>query len=165
MTCQSCGHENREGAKFCGACAASLAGDPVCSSCGARNPAGQKFCDECGAEIRLLVVTVLGVRGNTDSLTANSLTASSLSPRAYTPKHLADKILTSRSALEGERKQVTVLFADVKGSMELSGVRAEPEQRAVRSPGDSYFAAVGQAGPAAASRIQLRTLSMSRGTE
>jgi SAM (Sterile alpha motif) domain-containing protein/adenylate/guanylate cyclase family protein len=43
-----------------------------------------------------------------------------LSPRAYTPKHLADKILQSKSALEGERKQVTVLFADVKGSMELA---------------------------------------------
>ena len=42
------------------------------------------------------------------------------SPRAYTPKHLADKILQSKSALEGERKQVTVLFADVKGSMELA---------------------------------------------
>src|SRR4029077_4481494 len=41
-------------------------------------------------------------------------------PRSYTPKHLADKILTTRSALEGERKQVTVLFADVKGSMDLS---------------------------------------------
>src|SRR5437899_13096133 len=41
-------------------------------------------------------------------------------PRSYTPKHLAEKILTSRSALEGERKQVTVLFADVKGSMDLS---------------------------------------------
>ena len=41
-------------------------------------------------------------------------------PRAYTPKHLAEKILQSKSALEGERKQVTVLFADVKGSMELS---------------------------------------------
>ena len=43
-------------------------------------------------------------------------------PRAYTPKHLAEKILTSRAALEGERKQVTVLFADVKGSMELAGL-------------------------------------------
>jgi class 3 adenylate cyclase len=41
-------------------------------------------------------------------------------PRSYTPKHLAEKILQSRSALEGERKQVTVLFADVKGSMELA---------------------------------------------
>ena len=42
-------------------------------------------------------------------------------PHAYTPKHLADKILQSKSALEGERKQVTVLFADVKGSMEMAG--------------------------------------------
>jgi class 3 adenylate cyclase len=46
--------------------------------------------------------------------------ASSPDPRSYTPKHLAEKILTSRSALEGERKQVTVLFADVKGSMDLA---------------------------------------------
>ncbi len=48
-------------------------------------------------------------------------------PRDYTPKHLADKILQSKSALEGERKQVTVLFADVKGSMELSE-RIDPEK-------------------------------------
>jgi class 3 adenylate cyclase len=41
-------------------------------------------------------------------------------PRAYTPHHLAEKILSSRAALEGERKQVTVLFADMKGSMELA---------------------------------------------
>ena len=43
-----------------------------------------------------------------------------LTPLSYTPRHLAEKILTSRSALEGERKQVTVLFADVKGSMDLA---------------------------------------------
>jgi Adenylate and Guanylate cyclase catalytic domain len=48
-------------------------------------------------------------------------------PRGYTPKHLAEKILTTRSALEGERKQVTVLFADVKGSMEL-GEKVDPEE-------------------------------------
>jgi Adenylate and Guanylate cyclase catalytic domain len=48
-------------------------------------------------------------------------------PRAYTPKHLAEKILTSRNALEGERKQVTVLFADVKGSMELAE-QIDPEK-------------------------------------
>jgi hypothetical protein len=42
------------------------------------------------------------------------------SPESYTPKHLAEKILTSKSALEGERKQVTILFADLKGSMESS---------------------------------------------
>jgi hypothetical protein len=47
-------------------------------------------------------------------------------PATYTPKHLADKILQSKSALEGERKQVTVLFADVKGSMDLAEV-LDPE--------------------------------------
>jgi class 3 adenylate cyclase len=49
------------------------------------------------------------------------------SPATYTPKHLADKILTSRAVLEGERKQVTVLFADVKGSMELAE-QVDPEE-------------------------------------
>jgi class 3 adenylate cyclase len=48
-------------------------------------------------------------------------------PRSYTPKHLADKILQSKSALEGERKQVTVLFADVKGSLELAE-QVDPEE-------------------------------------
>ncbi len=63
-------------------------------------------------------------------------TAPERSPRDYTPKHLADKILQSKSALEGERKQVTVLFADVKGSMELAeqldpgGVARRPGARA-----------------------------------
>src|SRR3989454_6718041 len=49
-------------------------------------------------------------------------------PRAYTPSHLAEKILTSRSALEGERKQVTVLFADLKGSLELILADRDPEE-------------------------------------
>ena len=56
------------------------------------------------------------------------------SPRAYTPKHLAEKILTSKSALEGERKQVTVLFADMKGSMELLADRDPEEARKLLDP-------------------------------
>ena len=48
-------------------------------------------------------------------------------PRSYTPKHLAEKILASRTAFEGERKQVTVLFADVKGSMDLAE-QLDPEE-------------------------------------
>lgn len=56
------------------------------------------------------------------------------SPQAYTPKHLAEKILISRNTLEGERKQVTVLFADIKGSMELLGDRDPEEARAVVDP-------------------------------
>jgi len=50
-------------------------------------------------------------------------------PSPYTPPYLAEKILTSRSALEGERKQVTVLFADLKGSMELLADRDPEEAR------------------------------------
>jgi hypothetical protein len=53
------------------------------------------------------------------------------SPEAYTPKHLAEKILTSRAALEGERKQVTVLFADLKGSMELLTERDPEDARTI----------------------------------
>ena len=55
-------------------------------------------------------------------------------PDAYTPKHLAEKILTSKVALEGERKQVTVLFADLKGSMELLADRDPEEARKILDP-------------------------------
>jgi len=74
----------------------------------ARLAAG-KFCRSCGTS--LADATVSPVRD----------------PRAYTPKHLAEKILTTRAALEGERKQVTVLFADVKGSLELAE-QVDPEE-------------------------------------
>jgi hypothetical protein len=73
-----------------------------CASCGFENPEGFKFCDQCASPLG----AVPGPAGH--------------APRSYTPKHLAEKILTARSALEGERKQVTVLFADVKGSLELA---------------------------------------------
>jgi len=56
------------------------------------------------------------------------------SPETYTPKHLAEKILTSKAALEGERKQVTVLFADLKGSMELLADRDPEEARKILDP-------------------------------
>ena len=101
MECPSCGHENRDQAKFCEECGLSFRHS--CSVCGAELRAKAKFCDECGKPAH-----------------APPEAAAERDPRAYTPKHLAEKILTSRSALEGERKQVTVLFADVKGSMELS---------------------------------------------
>jgi Double zinc ribbon/Adenylate and Guanylate cyclase catalytic domain len=110
MKCPSCGCENREGAKFCGDCAALLAEALVCAKCGTANPKGRKFCDSCGNRI-----------GDV----ANR--AQPPDPRSYTPKHLAEKILRSRSALEGERKQVTVLFADLKGSMDL-GEKVDPEE-------------------------------------
>jgi class 3 adenylate cyclase len=57
-----------------------------------------------------------------------------VSPESYTPRHLAAKILTSRNALEGERKRVTVLFADLKGSMELLADRDPEEARKLLDP-------------------------------
>ena len=103
MNCPSCGHENPEGATFCGECGASLAAPAECPACGRASEPGQKFCHGCG-------------QGLAEPSAAET---PEREPRAYTPKHLAEKILQSKSALEGERKQVTVLFADVKGSMEV----------------------------------------------
>ena len=115
MKCPGCQAENPTGRKFCGECGASLAS--VCAACGAANTPGQKFCGECGAP-----------------LTRAAATAKFGSPDAYTPKHLAEKILTSKAALEGERKQVTVLFADLKGSMELLADRDPEEARKLLDP-------------------------------
>ena len=108
MTCTACGFDNPASVKFCGSCGRRLAAG--CSSCGAENPPGFRFCGECGRP-----------------LAAAEPRVPAPDPRAYTPKHLVEKILTSRGALEGERKQVTVLFADVKGSMELAE-QIDPEE-------------------------------------
>ena len=115
MKCPRCQHENPSAVKFCGECGARL--ELLCPSCRAANPPANKFCNECGAALH--------------SATAAAQFAS---PQAYTPKHLAEKILTSKSALEGERKQVTVLFADMKGSMELLADRDPEEARKLLDP-------------------------------
>jgi class 3 adenylate cyclase len=117
LRCPSCGHGNRADRRFCTECGSRLG--RTCAACGAAVEPSEKFCGSCGAEIRGLGVEGLAVRGKSQSLTPN--------PLSYPPKHLADKILTSRGALEGERKQVTVLFADVKGSMELEE-QLDPEE-------------------------------------
>ena len=114
MKCPRCQHENALGQKFCGECGARLA--LACASCGASNPPGQKFCGECGTGL------------------VPGAVARSASPESYTPKHLAEKILTSKAALEGERKQVSVLFADLKGSMELLAERDPEEARKILDP-------------------------------
>ncbi len=104
MNCLGCRVENREGARFCRECGAAFGA--TCSSCGARVEPRSKFCDGCGAPLA--------------AAPAPRATPTRFdSPESYTPQHLIEKILTSKSALEGERKQVTVLFADLKGSMEL----------------------------------------------
>jgi class 3 adenylate cyclase len=116
MKCARCQHENPPQAKFCLECGARVA--LTCTQCRSELPAGAKFCLECGA------------------LVASAATAEArfTSPESYTPKHLAEKILTSKAALEGERKQVTVLFADLKGSMELLAGRDPEEARKILDP-------------------------------
>src|SRR3990170_1414793 len=116
MQCPRCRHENPPQAKFCLECGARVA--LTCAKCGVELPAAAKFCLECGAPVSA-------------EATVPSRFAS---PEAYTPKHLAEKILTSKSSLEGERKQVTVLFADLKGSMELLADRDPEEARKILDP-------------------------------
>ena len=82
MKCPRCQHENPASLKFCGECGARLAS--ICPACRASNAPAQKFCGECGA-----------------TLTPGAPAARFASPESYTPKHLAEKILTSKGALEG----------------------------------------------------------------
>lgn len=95
--CRSCGASNPEGARFCGSCGANLAGVQPCPQCGAENPAGQPFCNSCGAG--------LGGGAAPDEGSAGA----------------------TQAGLDGERKQVTVLFADVKGSMDMAE-QVDPEE-------------------------------------
>jgi len=85
MNCPRCAIENPPASKFCRGCGVRL--DTMCPACTHSNLPGSRFCNECGHQLV------------------------SEAPANYTPKHLADKILKARSALEGERRQVTVLFA------------------------------------------------------
>jgi class 3 adenylate cyclase/predicted ATPase len=107
MRCASCGQESPDRAKFCLECGARFT--LCCTQCSAEVPSGAKFCLECGSPVRDASPRVAPT------------------PAVYTPRHLAEKILSSRSTLEGERKQVTVLFADVKGSMDL-GEKVDAEE-------------------------------------
>jgi hypothetical protein len=109
MQCPRCQADNRQGRRFCAECGASLAFP--CSACGFSNEPGEKFCGGCGIPLTSV--------HRTPEPRLNS-------PQSYMPKHLAEQVLACRAALEGERKQVTVLFADLKGSLELLADR-DPE--------------------------------------
>jgi class 3 adenylate cyclase/tetratricopeptide (TPR) repeat protein len=119
MKCPKCCHENEEGARFCEECAAPL--QRACAKCGRPLSPTAKFCPGCAHPTAPSPETL----GSTAWLN---------SPDSYTPKHLVEKILTSKTALEGERKQVTVLFADLKGSMELLADRNPEEARKLLDP-------------------------------
>ena len=101
MRCPECRQENPSGAKFCLECGQRLPAG--CEACGQPVPAGAKFCVECGAPV--------AGAARPEPVGA---------PASYTPRHLAEKILASRTALEGERKSVTVLFCDVVRSTVLA---------------------------------------------
>ena len=116
MVCAACRQENVTGAKFCSECGAPLV--RRCEGCNATLPTAAKFCPECGRPVAQSAVATPAPPPTVPQRFA--------SPETYTPARLAEKILGSRTAMEGERKHVTVLFADLRGSMELLADR-DPE--------------------------------------
>jgi class 3 adenylate cyclase len=121
LTCPSCGHDNRETARFCEACGSALG--QRCRACHAALRVGARFCDNCGAEL------------------APSGPAPPPPTSARPPEHLTEKLRDARSAVVGERKQVTVLFADVQGSMEFLGELDPDDWRALMDRFVSIMAA------------------------
>jgi class 3 adenylate cyclase/tetratricopeptide (TPR) repeat protein len=131
MSCPRCATENPPGAKFCRGCGVRL--DAICPACQHSNLPGSRFCNECGHALVSDAPTPSGA----SALPAPARTLpSDRAQVAYTPKHLADKILKARSALEGERRQVTVLFADLAGFSALAEQR-DPED--VHAIVDRFF--------------------------
>jgi class 3 adenylate cyclase/predicted ATPase len=113
MKCRKCQFDNPEGVKFCGECGVKL--ERICLKCGSSNPPQFKFCGECGHNLTL------------SSEPAPSLTPKDLSfdekldkIQRYLPKGLTEKILTQRDRIEGERKQITVMFCDMEGFTSFS---------------------------------------------
>src|SRR5215469_8995533 len=117
MQCPRCQQENPPEALFCNSCEAGL--EVTCPACRHSNPPGSRFCNRCGASLEATLTPAAPRFASAES---------------YIPKHLAEKILTSRAALEGERKYVTILFADLKGSMELLADRDPEEARKILDP-------------------------------
>ena len=112
MICFACQSDNREGVKFCEECGTEIA--LVCPRCDHRIPVGKKFCGECGQKL------------GRDEVPQPEAVIDYDRPDSYTPKFMAEKILTTRGSLEGERKLVTVFFSDVTGFTSLSE-KLDPE--------------------------------------
>src|SRR5215471_1678693 len=113
MRCSKCEADNRERARFCDKCGARLS--RRCVSCGAENRIDAKFCDSCGA-----------------ALGADAAVATLASEPNDTPIRVT--ATSAAEGLEGERKTVTALFADIKGSMELIEDLDPEEARAIVDP-------------------------------
>jgi class 3 adenylate cyclase/tetratricopeptide (TPR) repeat protein len=119
MICLQCHSENSFEAIFCDQCGTRL--ETACPKCGEPNRQGAKFCRNCGQLI-----------SHAAAAAAPPAVPGVPSPETYVPKHLAEKILASRQFLEGERKQVTVLFADIRGSTSLlEGLDPEDAQKLI----------------------------------
>jgi class 3 adenylate cyclase/tetratricopeptide (TPR) repeat protein len=109
MRCPKCQFENPENLKFCGECGAKL--EKICSHCNSSNPLQFKFCGECGHDLSLPsrpIPKELSFDGKLAKI------------QRYLPKNLTQKILAQRDKIEGERKQVTVMFCDMEGFTTLS---------------------------------------------
>src|SRR3954447_17088915 len=106
MRCSACTHDNRATATFCEECGAKLA--PVCPACGAEVRPSARFCDACGQRLAQ------------SPLPVPAAPTEAPDPRSYTPPYLQEKILRDRATLQGERRTVTVLFADAVGSTTMA---------------------------------------------
>jgi class 3 adenylate cyclase/tetratricopeptide (TPR) repeat protein len=115
MQCPRCRHESPAGARFCGECAAPLG--RTCPACRSLNAQSSTYCTDCGAP-----------------LAAAGSPQAAPGPHEYTPPYLAEKIIHGREAIEGERKQVTVLFADLRGSLEILADRDPEDARRLLDP-------------------------------
>ena len=104
MLCPKCQFENREGAIFCGKCGAGLS--LVCPKCNTENPPENSFCDTCGHHLTLPFERIPNDISFDEKLDKI---------QRYLPKGLTEKILSQRSEIEGERKQITVMFCDMEG--------------------------------------------------
>jgi len=119
MRCAKCGSENPDNAKFCDGCAAPL---PLrCASCGASNRASAKFCNECAAPLGIATAPAAASRATQHER-----------PDKHTIALGAP--LETHDVPEGERKTVTALFADIKGSTELMRDHDPEEARAIVDP-------------------------------
>src|SRR5262249_55377302 len=129
MECSQCRHVNPPGTKFCGECGTRL--QTLCPACRTANPPTNKFCSECGQRLTGAAAAPAATAPASPVAAATPVapaatSARFASPEAYTPRHLAEKILTSKGAIEGERKVVTVMFSDVSGFTAMSE-KLDPE--------------------------------------
>jgi class 3 adenylate cyclase len=118
MRCSKCTAENREGRKFCAECGAPL--KALCASCGAENDPAEKFCGECG----------VALAGKAQAVSAKASATKVTAPEIYVMPGQPD----ASTALDGERKTITALFADIKGSTELMRDLDPEEARTIVDP-------------------------------